>query len=139
MNALRVRIRKFGAWLRRCVPGVAICLAIVTLYLMGGLNFAERQIAAARFQWLKSDPSGELVVVAIDAHSLQEKPYWPWPRSLHAEIIDRLQTAGAKSIIFDVDFSAQSNSPAEDAALTAALARAGDIVTLPVFQQRESV
>jgi PAS domain S-box-containing protein len=138
MMTFRIRMRKLGAWLRRWVPGFAICLAIVTLYLIGGLNFAERQISAARFQWLKSDPSGSLVVVAIDAHSLQERPYWPWPRSLHAEIIDRLQTAGAKSIIFDVDFSSIS-SPVEDAALAAALARAGNLVTLPVFQQRESV
>ncbi len=138
MTPLRIRMRKIGAWLRRWVPGFAICLLIVSLYLVGGLNFAERQIAAARFQWLKTDPSGSLVVVAIDAHSLQEKPFWPWPRSMHAEIIDRLQIAGAKQIVFDVDFSAQS-SPVEDAALAAALARAGDIVTLPVFQQRETI
>jgi PAS domain S-box-containing protein len=141
MTALRIRMRKFGAWLRRWVPGFALCLAIVTLYLMGGLNFAERQLAAARFQWLKSDPSDSLVVVAIDAHSLQQMPFWPWPRSWHAEIIDRLQTAGASSIIFDVDFSAASSldeSSVEDDALAAALARAGNLVTLPVFQQRES-
>jgi PAS domain S-box-containing protein len=105
---------------------------------MGGMNFAERQISAAKFQWLKTDPSGSVVVVAIDPHSLQQMPFWPWPRSWHAEIIDRLQTAGSSSIVFDVDFSAAS-SPVEDSALGAALARAGSLVTLPVFQQRKSL
>jgi len=131
------QFRKLGAQLRRWAPGGAICAAVAILYLIGALNFIERQIAAARFQLLKSDPSGSIAVVAIDAHSLQQMPFWPWPRSLHAEIIDRLQSAGADSIIFDVDFSSIS-SPVEDAALAAALARAGDIVTLPVFQQPQT-
>jgi CHASE2 domain-containing sensor protein len=43
---------------------------------------------------------------------------WPWPRSIHAAVIDRLHQAGVRSIAFDVDFSAHSEL-AEDAAMAA--------------------
>ena len=63
---------------------------------------------------------------------------WPWPRDLHAALIDRLLAAGARGVAFDVDFSSAS-TPAADAALAGALARAGHRVVLPVFKQYGSL
>src|SRR5687767_9276498 len=73
----------------------------------------------------------------MDSRSLSAIDRWPWPRRHHAGLIDRLHAAGARSIAFDVDFAALSN-PADDAALAAALRRAGGSVILPVLRQRES-
>lgn len=119
----------------RFLAGLVICAAIGVLYVLGGLNFVERPISAARFQIVQSEPSDALVLVAIDARSLQALQVWPWPRSWHAKGIDLLLDAGASSIHFDIDFSAASTT-GEDAAFERALARAGDRVTLPVFQQQ---
>ena len=118
----------------RWLAGLAACAGVSTLYLSGSLLFIDRQLASARFQLVTSDPTDEVVVVAIDAPSLQEISVWPWPRGTHAAVIDKLREAGARKIAVDIDFSATSN-PEEDAKLAAALARAGGNVILPVFEQ----
>jgi PAS domain S-box-containing protein len=127
-------LQRYRAQLRRWLGGFVVCLAIATLYYSGSLTFIERQLTAVHFQTLRSDPSRSVVVVKIDATSLQEMPVWPWPRSWHAMVIDKLRAAGARQIALDIDFSSAS-SKAEDDALAAALARAGDRVILPVFEQ----
>jgi PAS domain S-box-containing protein len=118
----------------RWLAGLAVCAGISALYLSGSLLFIDRQLASARFQLVTSKPSGNVVVVEIDAPSLKEIDVWPWPRGHHAEMIDKLREAGARQIAVDIDFSAKS-SDAEDSALEAALARAGGNVILPVFEQ----
>ena len=127
-------ILRYSSWLRRWIAGLAACAVIAALYLTGSLTFIERQLTAMRFQVLTSAPSDSVVVVAIDAPSLQQLPVWPWPRSWHAMVVDKLRAAGARQIAVDIDFSAKSN-PAEDDALSQALARAGHSVILPVFEQ----
>jgi PAS domain S-box-containing protein len=118
----------------RWLAGLAVCAGISALYLSGSLLFIDRQLASARFQLVTSDPSHDVVVVAIDAPSLQEISVWPWPRGKHASVIDTLREAGARKIAVDIDFSATSTK-AEDDKLAAALARAGAKVILPVFEQ----
>ena len=118
----------------RWLAGLAVCAGICVLYLSGSLLFIDRQLASARFQLVTSEPTDDVVVVAIDAPSLQEISVWPWPRSKHASVIDKLREAGARKIAVDIDFSATS-TPEEDDKLAAALARAGDTVILPVFEQ----
>ena len=44
-------------------------------------------------------------VVDIDDDSLRKIGQWPWPRTLIAELIKRLQDAGAAVIAFDIDFA----------------------------------
>lgn len=82
--------------------------------------------------------SSDLVVVEIDARSLHELGSWPWPRSRHAALIDRLRLQGARQIFVDIDFSAPSK-PEEDQLLAEALGRARGIVVLPQFWQPLSV
>jgi adenylate cyclase len=68
------------------------------------------------------EPPAESIIVAIDEPSfgvLQQQ--WPWPRSLHARLIERLFEAGAKLVAFDVVF-AEPSIPEEDARLAGALA-----------------
>ncbi|HET6160896.1 MAG TPA: CHASE2 domain-containing protein [Dongiaceae bacterium] len=127
-------LQRHGPQLLRWLAGFGVCAAIAALYLSGSLTFIERPLTSARFQLLKSDPSGNVVVVAIDPRSLKEISMWPWPRSRHATVIDNLRTAGARQIAMDIDFSSKSIT-IEDDALSAALARAGGTVILPVFEQ----
>ncbi len=42
------------------------------------------------------------VVVDIDEASLQTQGQWPWPRTQVAELVDKLQKAGAAVIAFDI-------------------------------------
>jgi len=57
-----------------------------------------------------SAPPAEIVIVAIDEPSFAELGHqWPWPRSIHARLIDRLIAEGASVIGFDVIFSEPSS------------------------------
>lgn len=70
----------------------------------------------------------DIVIIAIDDRSLEALGQWPWPRDLHARLIDRLTQAGAGPVAYDVLFTEASQ---QDDALAAALARNGQ-VRLPV-------
>ncbi len=64
---------------------------------------------------------GDTVVVGIDEPSFAEVNLpWPWPRELHARLIDSLRAAGARVIAFDIVF-ADPTSPEGDARLAAAI------------------
>jgi len=43
-------------------------------------------------------PSEKIAVIAIDDESINNLGRWPWPRDLHAELINRLSEGGAKVI-----------------------------------------
>lgn len=111
---------------------VAFALAIVAF---SGLNVSIRNhLTDMRFSATPRAASGEIVLVAIDPRSIADIGVWPWPRTLHAQLIDRLRGAGVGDIVFDVDFSSPSNAAA-DVAFAEALRSAGGSVVLPSFQQ----
>ena len=94
----------------------------------------DEQLRVMRERVLERPASGTLHIVEIDAASIRAMESWPWKRSVHALLVDRLKAAGAKTIAFDVDFSARSE-PAEDLRFARALQRAGGGVILPTFRQ----
>jgi diguanylate cyclase (GGDEF)-like protein/PAS domain S-box-containing protein len=111
---------------------VVVALAIV---LASGWHDAFRNgLADLRFGWLKRQAGGDIVVVAIDAPSIEKVGVWPWPRRLHAELVRQLERAGVRDIAFDVDFSAPSDA-ASDRQFAEALKEAAGSVVLPSFKQ----
>ena len=75
----------------------------------------------------------DVALVAIDPQSLRAFPAWPWPRSLYARAIERLDAAGARAIGFDIDLSTARDAD-DDAALAATIAGSGRVV-LATFRQ----
>ena len=62
-------------------------------------------------------PSEELMIIAIDDASFSALNIsWPFPRELHAKLIENLSLAGAKLIVFDVEFT-ENSRPEADALL----------------------
>ncbi|OCK55087.1 EAL domain-containing protein [Bradyrhizobium sp. LMTR 3] len=111
---------------------VTIALAIV---LAGGWHSSLRNaLADLRFAWQSRQVSGDIVVIAIDASSIDRIGVWPWPRLLHAELIRQLQKADVQDIALDVDFSTPSDA-SSDRNFAEALEGAGGSVVLPAFQQ----
>ncbi|PIU83543.1 MAG: hypothetical protein COS68_03520, partial [Elusimicrobia bacterium CG06_land_8_20_14_3_00_38_11] len=62
----------------------------------------------------QKNPTGEIVIAAIDEESLDKLGRWPWDRSVHAELIKKLVKAGVKTIGFDVLFIEKSNQQSDD-------------------------
>lgn len=116
-------------------PHLIACGLLALAWLVGLPAAFADLISDKRFLWPKRPASETIALVEIDAPSLARIGVWPWPRRHHAKLIERLETAGATEILFDVDFSARSN-PVDDAAFAEALAKAGGSVVLPTFQQR---
>ncbi|WP_052080955.1 CHASE2 domain-containing protein [Pseudomonas sp. ML96] len=87
-------------------------------------------------------PDPRIIVVDIDDTSLQalvgEAGKWPWPRSVHAELLEHLLAQKAEAVVFDVLFSeADRFHPDADAYFGEVLA-GSDRVYLAALQQQAS-
>jgi diguanylate cyclase (GGDEF)-like protein/PAS domain S-box-containing protein len=109
--------------------------AILGIALLTSLPGALRNgLADLRFAWQSRAATGNVVVIAIDAPSIEQIGVWPWPRRLHAELLRQLDTAGINDVAFDIDFSTPSD-PASDRAFVEALRAAGGSTVLSAFKQ----
>ncbi len=111
------------------VAGACLWVALaLTAWRPLGLSLENMALDAAyRLRTLRVHPQG-LLVVAVDEPSFQEIGLpWPWPRRLHAALLDRLTRAGARLVVMDMVF-AEATTPADDQALAAALAASGRTV-----------
>ncbi|HEY0014376.1 MAG TPA: EAL domain-containing protein [Allosphingosinicella sp.] len=116
-------------------------IAMLALALVAGLSAAafdmarpmENGLEEIRHTAFRKNASGETIVVAIDSRTLAQVGDWPFQRSTHARLIDRLRESGARNIVFDVVFADPAADPAQDRALAGAIARANGRVVLPAL------
>lgn len=120
---------------RRTLVATLAALIGCALLATGAGQGVDRALREGRDAIRAHKAGGEVHIVEIDARSLNALGRWPLPRRYHGRLVDRLHAAGARAIAFDVDFSATSTAR-EDAALAAALERAGGSVILPTFRQQ---
>lgn len=105
------------------------------LPLLSLVHHLDNQLLEFRASAALRNATGDFVFVAIDTKSLTQVGTWPWPRDVHADVIDRLVAAGARDIFLDIDFSTPSRRDS-DARLAKALSDAGGGVILPMFRQQ---
>src|SRR5215510_6685244 len=111
--------------LRRAVAGVAIGTGAAALVLLADSlgDFAAgasgvgplQSIELKTYDWRLSRTARpetarkDIALIEIDEYSLRNlEPYagrWPWPRAVHAELVDYLTRAPAKLIAYDIDFA----------------------------------
>jgi HD-GYP domain-containing protein (c-di-GMP phosphodiesterase class II) len=93
------------------------------------LGSLERASLATRFSLRDVPRPKGIVVVRIDDQSFGAlATRWPFPRSFHARAIDALHAAGAREIVYDVQFTEPSADPSQDEALYRSIARAGGAI-----------
>jgi diguanylate cyclase (GGDEF)-like protein len=102
---------------------------------LGVLRPLDDVLRDQRFGAATRSVSGDAVFVDIDSRSINAVGVWPWPRTIHAKVLDELMAMGAAEVIFDVDFSTASNEN-DDAAFERSLRDAGGYAMLAAFQQR---
>lgn len=112
-------------------------VVLSALMLSGGHAWLTERLLDIRYSLLTRPASGTIALVEIDPRSIEAVGQWPWPRSIHAQLLRSLENAGATEVVFDVDFSTPS-SPAEDAEFASALEAVGGSTILPAFRQRQS-
>ena len=82
--------------------------------------------------------SPDVVIVAIDDHSIESIGRWPWRRALHAAVIERISAGQPRAIGMDIVFSEEDlDYPGDDLLLQRALQRNGHTV-LPVTRSAQT-
>ncbi len=120
--------------MKRYRPHILVTCVLVIFVLTGAHKILHNALTDLRFHWFPREASGNIVLVAIDSPSIEKIGVWPWPRQLYADLIRKLESAGATDIVFDVDFGSPS-TPDGDQAFVDALQAAGGSVVLPAFKQ----
>ncbi len=69
------------------------------------------------------EPDADIVIVAIDDASLAQLGRFPWPRDIHAQLLDRLAPYKPRSVTLDLILSEASDQDA-DASLARSMAQA---------------
>jgi CHASE2 domain-containing sensor protein len=93
----------------------------------------ERATISSRFALRQVPKPTDIVIVRIDDRTFGELGrQWPFPRSWHGRVVDRLRAAGAREIVLDVQFT-EPTTPVQDLALYDAISAAGN-VTLATSQ-----
>jgi adenylate cyclase len=130
---------------RASLLGLVALIAVgagIGCYEGGAFKSLELSTVDSRFSWRGTEkPPADLVVVGIDADTQTElNTRWPFPRSYHARVIDRLKADGARTIAVDIALSQPSGRrprycgfagaplPPDDCALLRSSSRAGNLV-----------
>lgn len=121
-----------GRWL---LLALAFALLVVADYGFIGLSRIVDQRAGdvlLKINAAGRPQSDRVVIVDIDQRSLERMNElagsWPWPRSVHGELIDHLERQGPRAIAFDILFNEPDvYRPEHDAAFADAVARHANV------------
>lgn len=106
--------------------------ALAALAMFAGAFEAWNNQVTDRF-FLSHKPDPSIAIVAIDDASLSAIGRWPWPRNVHARLIDALKADGARVIAYDVNWP-EASTGSDDEALAQSIRNAKNVV-LPVELQ----
>ena len=92
-------------WRTDWFAGLAVVVAVLVFHsatdFFGGL---ERRFYDFASSSSSRQPSDRIAVIAIDDQSIANIGRWPWPRDVHARLIDQLSGAKAKTIVHTAFF-----------------------------------
>ncbi|MFZ6015291.1 MAG: CHASE2 domain-containing protein [Patescibacteria group bacterium] len=120
--------KKISDGKRPLLVGLILGLLCASALLFGLLETWSRRISDRLY--LPYRPDSRIVMVAIDDASMARLGRWPWDRSVHASLINKLASFDPIAIGYDVNFPEVSNETS-DTALAEAIRNAGNVV-LPV-------
>lgn len=112
------------------VGGLLVVLLCATLFSFSrpGNTLTDLSLDALFLLRGNQETPDDVVIVAIDEPSFSSlNLQWPWPRSLHADLIKALTKAGARTIAMDIIF-AEPTSTDEDEALSQAVKEHGNVL-----------
>ena len=99
-------------WRADWFAGVAIVLAAVVLHMTTDfIGTLERRFYDFASTSTSRQPSDRIAVIAIDDQSIANIGRWPWPRDVHAKLIDQLAASKAKTVVHTAFFFEPQTDP----------------------------
>jgi len=99
-----------------------IFISISFLFLFGIFKNWDTSLSDKLFT--TKPARGDIIIISIDDKSLSEIGRWPWDRSVHAELLNKLSVEGNTPAVIGLDISFFENSTIEeDLSLARALER----------------
>ncbi|HEX5629433.1 MAG TPA: CHASE2 domain-containing protein, partial [Usitatibacteraceae bacterium] len=118
--------------------GFALLATAAVLWLPAWQSLERRGFDALTVLTAPGESTQPIVLAAINEESFEAlKLRWPWPRSVHAQLLDRLAQGGAAVVAFDV-LLADESDPKEDQAFADSIRRAGNVVLAADFTYAET-
>jgi serine/threonine-protein kinase len=77
-------------------------------------SFAENYVYDLAMRTSEDAPSPVIAIVSIDKESTSRLGAWPWPRGVHAQLLNKLHDAGARTVAFAFPMSEMQNSAGLD-------------------------
>lgn len=115
---------------RTLLWGVMLGSAVAVLHLLGLLETLELKTVDQRFRVRGvEEPRFPIIQITVDEDSLDSLDLrWPWPRSMHARLLEEVRKGKPKAVVFDILFPEPTRDrPREDELLAAAMARSGNV------------
>ncbi len=120
--------------------GISIFLILITTILCytDALWTFDRFFYDQQLRLFSRAVSKEIVIIQVDEKSLKAIGRWPWSRSLHAQLLDKLSTIQTQGIGLDFIFAEPDrNNPAADLLLANAIKHNRQIVLPVIFEYSE--
>lgn len=123
-------VRRRGLPHLRPLLGIFLVALAALLGWINGLGRLDQLIYDRAISLIQHPAPPDVLIVTIDDNAIDHLGRWPWPRSLHAMLLERLQTARAVGL--DIVFSeSNTQGPEDDRLLLSAVQRHGRVV-LPI-------
>jgi len=115
--------------------GLAVWLLLIAAYHCGLLRSLELRFYDLQLRLrAEQPPHPDLAIIAVDDRSLDRLGPWPWPRSVHARLLEQLvQQGGARVVAFDLLFLEQGDQRADDLVFAQAARRCGNVFVASYF------
>jgi serine/threonine-protein kinase len=90
----------------------AIVFALIAYVLFAdSFRGLERRMYDTGVSLRSRTPSDQIAIIAIDDESVANIGRWPWPRSVHAKLLDLLHAGGAKAVTTTIFYSEAQPDP----------------------------
>ena len=90
---------KTPIWRSNWLLALLLTLAVFVIYQStNAIEGLERRFYDAASTQIERKAASNIAVIAIDESSIANIGRWPWPRDVHAKLIDKLAAAKAKTI-----------------------------------------
>ena len=126
---------------RSVLWGLALGGLVAFAHLLGLLETLELKTVNHRFEIRGAEePRFPIVLITVDEDSFDNLHLrWPWPRSVHAKLLDEVEKGKPRAVVFDILFPEPTqDKPKEDQALAAAMERHRNVFLAAVMKRMET-